>query len=313
MVDQASTADVTADVSDEQFDKYFESGGESGLGETPEEPTEGLKDEPVAETEEEVESEAEPDQKAERNYKAMAHEERERRKEMNKQLQDQQAKVQKLEQTFQRMMEQAQYQQQQAQLQQQQAMEPSFEEDPLNALRRDQERIKQALQQQHQTVAEQQRMAQMEQNQQNFVNRYHDSAQSYAKEQTDFKEAYAFLNNQRLTELKDGGFTDQEAKQIILEDEMSIVSRAFNDGVNPAERVYKIAKARGYQVVANKVDAANTAEQRIAQLEKGVAASKSLGSAGGKSDKGALTLEAVANMDDDEFARVDWNKLMKQG
>ena len=33
---------------------------------------------------------------------------------------------------------------------------------------------------------------------------------------------------------------------LLIEDEMGIVAKAYQDKVNPAERIYKLAKARGF-------------------------------------------------------------------
>jgi hypothetical protein len=106
-------------------------------------------------------------------------------------------------------------------------------------------------------------------------------------------------------------------KQLMLQDETAIVARAFQDGVNPAERIYAIAKSRGYKAAEEESPLASNENKQIMdkldQLDKGIKNSRSLGNISGSAPTSqSLTLEKLAMMDDDDFDR-NWNKVMKAG
>jgi chemotaxis protein histidine kinase CheA len=311
MTDQTAVADVTGDITDTQVEQFFEKGGNVDLqAETKQEASvENEAQQKTEQTEQKVDQQQDA-QNADKkvNYGAL-HEERERRKELQRQLQEQQQRTQKLEQTFQKLIERVQPPQQQQH-------EPSFDEDPIEALRVQNEKLARSVQEQNQTLAEQRAYAERVRQFEEFRNRYAESAQAFAKDQPDFGSAYHHLVKSRLDEYTHAGYTRKEAEQLLIEDEAAIVAKAYRDGVNPAERIYSLAKIRGYQAAAKNqpasVDKLEESVQKLEQLQKGLQASKSLSGGGGKA-QAPLTLEAVANMDDEEFEKIDWNKLMKTG
>jgi hypothetical protein len=297
MAEQTSNADVTAELSDESVDKFFETGGDAEEAEITEEKSENdVSDENDSQEDDSQDSQPKQDKKV--PYGAL-HEERERRKELQRQVQEIQRKNQRMEETFQQMMQRLQYGQQQPQYQQ-----PTYEEDPLGTLKAKTENLERFLAQQQQAV---QYQAQMEQQQSQFINRYQRSAEAFIQDKPDFKEAYQHLVSTKLQEYQEAGYTGEQAKHLLHEDEAAIVAKAYQDGVNPAERIYKIAKMRGFG------GGTRSNEQRLNQLEKGVQASKSLSSTPGKSGKAAMRLEEIAELPDEEFKKVDWDKLMRLG
>lgn len=286
----------TPHISDEQLDKFFESGGEEEL--------EPSNHEPVAEETPLIEPVATPEslalkEQAENNYKAMAHEERLRRQEVQHELQESRLRMQKMEEAFQKFVNPP-------------LPEPSFDENPLEALRVKTERIEQLTQQQ-QHIAQQRAMQEQQAQRQNqFLNQYHQDAAAFAQQTTDFQDAYIHLVSSRINEYKAAGYDDKQAGQLLIEDEVAIASKAYADGVNPAQRMYEIAKLRGYNkpVAVAPVAAPNPSNiEKFNELEKASLASRSLSGtgAGGKVDKG-LTLETLAEMDDEEFDK-NWAKL----
>jgi hypothetical protein len=289
------------DVNEAQFDKFFETGGEL--------PAEQEVAEPVVETESQpeepqiVSEDATTKDKVDKvvPYGAL-HEERERRKELQRTVQAEQERIRRLEETFQKVLERTNSNN---------APVPSYEDDPAEALRVKTERLEQAVSLHNQTLAQQQQQAESQRQYSEFVNRYQESAKAYMQEQPDFKEAYQHLVNSRIQEYQAAGYSYNEANNIIVQDELAIASKAYQDGVNPAERLYSLAKARGYQhqQQAEAKPQANEAVQKLEQLEKGLNASKSLSTASGKATT-ELTLEALANMDDSEFDKA-WDKMIK--
>lgn len=174
-----------------------------------------------------------------------------------------------------------------------------------------------------QTLAERQQAQQFEQ----FKSVYAAKAQEFAKETPDFKDAYKYVVESRIAELQAIGYDQNAASQMAAQDELNIAGKAFQDGANPAERLYALAKARGYQKSAEAPakapngsteaipDPMARLESRLDTIAKGQAAGKSLGGSGGAPGE-TLTLESLAGMSDAEFAELesrmkgrDWEKL----
>jgi hypothetical protein len=308
MVENTSPAGVTADLSDQQVEEFFETGGEINDSQPTEENAQEQEDNESETQGSEDQDNTDGNQKFEKkvNYGAL-HEEREKRKELQRKVQDVERKNQRMEETFQQLIQKIQYQQAQPPHPQM----PSYEEDPVGSIRARQEQIERFLAQQQQQSYEQQQLEQTRQMQytaqQQFLDRYQKSAEAYKQEKPDFKEAYQHLVHSRVGEYQQAGYSVDEARRLLEEDEAAIVAKAYNDGVNPAERIYNLARARGFQ------GGVNANKERIEQLEKGVQASRSLSNVSGKPGKAALRLEDIANLSDEEFSKVDWNKVMSLG
>lgn len=259
-------------ISKEQTDAFFESGGEKVPEVTPEETLEVKPEETIPEKAEEKKVE---EKKAEEKHVPLAalHEERSRRKEL-------QSKVERMEQTFQQLVQSVK-----------KPETPSFEDDPIQSLKQETDAVKQYLQQQ----IEQNNATQ---NYQNLVNTYRNHAAEFTKTTPDFADAYKFISEQRQAEYIAAGYSPQDAYTLLLQDEMGIVDKALKDEVNPAERIYSLAKVRGYKAAEK--------AQKMDVVEKGIKAGKSLSSASGVSD-GEVTLESLADLPSDEF-----NKMFKK-
>ncbi len=296
MENTAENLDVTQ-VSDEQVDKYFETGGQA----EPETPQVE-----VSAPETEV-AEASTDERIEQSQKAndkvvpygALHEERERRKELSRELNDIRERNAKMEERFQ------QFQQR---LTQPQVQEPSFDDDPIGALKAEQERLRDNIQYFNQTAAQQQQQQQHQQQINQLTSMYQQNLAVYAKENPDFVAAYQDVSKKQFEGYVAAGFSVEEADKLAKEDELGLAMKAYRDGVNPAERVYQFAKARGYAAKAATPTVNN--QQKLETIEKGMQAGKSLSSATGKGAD-PLSLEALAEMDDADLEK-NWDKIMRQ-
>lgn len=308
---QTAAADVTTpdvNISDVDVDKFFASGGELEI-ETEKAKTQAQEE--TAKPENKAEEPAIDDKKAQeekdfdRNYKAAMHEEREKRKQFQSELQEVRERNAKMEARFQQLVEKMSQPQQQ---------EVSYEENPLEALRVNQEKINKHLEQQHKMTEAQQQQAQREYQKQQFIQKYQSACYEYAKENPEFKQAYDYLVDSHKAQFLAAGYSEAEATQVIIDDEMALAAKAFKDEVNPGERLFKIAKLRGYsgakpteQMAEPKIAA--DGQKKMEVLQKGIEASKTLNNAAGKA-KDNLTLEALAEMDDEEFDK-NWSKIIK--
>lgn len=251
---------------------------------------EGKEDQIESQSEIKEEVKAETDQEKQDKYVPLPalHEERTKRKRLQSQVDEYAQKVQRMEQAF-------------AQLIEQKRKEngPSFEDDPANFLRQDLEQTKQLViqqRQQNEIAAQRERI----------VNQYRDSAAQFSKSQQDFGQAYSYVLNQRKAEYEAAGYTPEQSRQFVEEDEIAIASKAMQDGENPAKRVYDIAKARGYKPTNGKQ------QKDLDNIEKGLNASKSLSKVNGKTSE-SMTLEQLADVKDPaEFNRL-FDKLIAQG
>jgi len=285
----------------ESEEQFFETGGEAEIDEPVAEAAEEPADEPAAETDGDIE-EAD-DRKV--PYGAM-HEERQRRKEESAARQAAEQRAQRMEERFQQMLAMQQ------QPHQQEEPLPDFDEDPAEYLRRTAEQTGATVQQLQNHIQQQQAQQQHAYQRDQFIYQYKGAAQQYAKTNPDFTNAYQSLLKGRISEYKAAGYDEQEAMQFVEQDELAIAAKAFQDGVNPAERIVELAKVRGWTVEREaelkKMLEIETGAENVDRIRRGQAAGKSLSGSAGKRE-GALTLESLAEMDDDEFAEK-WDSLI---
>lgn len=311
-VTTASTADVTADVSDAQVNAYFESEGKElpgDSGEVQESEAEESTNEIIADATPTKEKIAEPElsESEIKNYKSMAHEERERRKEIAQQVEQMKKENEQLKNTFQKIIAKAQEQQEL----EQKSREPNYEDDPLGSLKSENQKIKDQLADLQKFKEDQFNNYEVQTKQQQFINTYKAKVAEFAQTTPDFSDAYNHLIKSRIAEFEASGYSRDKINQMVHEDEAAIVATAFSQNANPGERIYNLAKLRGYQGKASNQNV-QTNQQKIETLERGVKASKSINNAGTTSDE-RLTLESISDMDDADFDKFDWDKVLKMG
>lgn len=327
MSENTSNTNVTGDnISDDKFNQFFESGGNVELeGNDANESQQDNQDQTdttknqtasIQENQNTTSQEAgkQDDKQAEheRNYKAMAHEERERRKEIQQQLSAHQQQMVQMQNVLTRILDKAN--------QQQQPQALDFNADPIGVLKQNQEALAQELERQRHIentrLQHETRNAQLEQ----FDNQYKLSAMEFVQQQKDFTDAYQYLRNSRIQEFQAAGFTLKEANNLFIDDERAIAAKAFQDGINPAERLYNLSKMRGYnaQSANNTHDKTTSNDKKIENLQKGMQASKSLNGNGGQREKAPVTLESLMQMQNDELDDYlantkNWNSILKMG
>lgn len=154
------------------------------------------------------------------------------------------------------------------------------------------------------------------------------SVRNYVRERPDFIAAYQHARQARIGELSALGYGADEALAITFDNELEIIRNAYATGRNPAEVIYGYAVRRGFgavaggapdsprsqQPIARPVTGAMTEAERVALAARGQAGAKSLSAAGGGAT-GALTLEALAGLSDEEFAEATrgerWQRLLR--
>jgi len=252
-----------------------------------------IKDEPVTkqETKQEETKDEEPEKKILVPHGAF-HEERERRKELQKKLAEQEERNKVIEERQNKILEALATRN-----------TPQQEEqfvDPLAKLEGEVQTLKKTQAQidsENKTAFEEQKL----------VNKYKESVAAYTKDAPDFMDARLYLISDKVKELKALDYSDIEIANEIKLIEKQIVERAYQKEINPAELIHKLAKEKGYKP--------KEADKKVEDIDKGLKASKSLGSggkvAGSEDNLSSLSAEDLRDMSDEEFNSL-FSKIEKQ-
>ena len=180
--------------------------------------------------------------------------------------------------------------------QQQERPPPKPEEDIFGALNHTGRRLEQV----EKMLQDNQRTQQQDAQHNQVVNAYVADAQRVARDKPDFADAYTHLLETRDRELQAMGYTDpimrQKARQ---NDEFTVVTIAMQNGISPAEAIYNLAVARGFQ--AGKAKNGNGAADKLATVKQGQEANRSLSAAGGTAGAEEMSAERLLKMPLDEF------------
>lgn len=182
---------------------------------------------------------------------------------------------------------------------------PPVEHDPVG-------HIVGRLEQQNRAVAELGRWAMQQENQgrvaaaqqqvAGVVNHVLNTERDFASKNPDYNDSAQFLIDHRDRELETAGILDATQRQNILRDEAAqLAARAYQSNKNPAEMVYQLAKARGFDSSGSRGDlpAGMTARRLVGMSDREFSRYDK-----GVGPGGALTTEKLLSMGDDAFARA---------
>jgi hypothetical protein len=295
MSEETGTAEQLAEPTPEPLSEDPWGDGEAQEAAPAPDPTPEPAPEPVAEPVA-VDPPADPEaeEKPEKTvpYAAM-HEERMMRKEAAQEAADAREKMARMEERFQMIQERMA------------APEPEpadFDDDPAEYLNETLQKTQAELAEVKQRLEGQDEQSEANQRFNNMMGNYKTAVQTYSSETPEFQDAYNYAFSGRVQEYMAAGYDEKTSTSIAQQDEVAIVQKAFADGVNPAERIHALAKARGFTAAPKPAGA----EEKLAAIEKGQEAAKNLG---GAAPPPELTLEALADMDDEDFA-ANWDKAM---
>lgn len=288
---------ITPDtVTDAQIDKFFESGGsfEDSQPETASKPVnEATNGEPEKNDSQPEVAKEEPKEEKKVNLGAL-HEERARRKAEREAREAAERERDELRQQLQKFA---------------QKQEPSFDDDPVEALRRENAQIKQV-------IIAQANKALTDNENAKYWERVRESENAFKQDKPDFDDAIKFLASTRMEELKDLGWDDQAASKVLADEIRWISDKAYADEVNPAERFYNLAMRRGFKPPEQKKELVSEVNEKLDRIEKGIKTNRQLPPAS-KSLNQDLTAEALADMNVDALSNLTgntefdkaWNKL----
>lgn len=274
--------------------KFFETGGESGIPAESSGADAGSGDAPAPEGGADAgAADAGADQgKGEPKNVPLAalHEERTRRKEIDKQLREAQQQIAEFRGKFSVIEKLNGNQQQQTE---QPAGDPTPEDDIFGAVNA----LKQKLE-----ATEAATKAATEHT--TFVNSYKADAQKFIATAPDYMDAYNHLLSSRAAELQAIGYEGDDLGRALQADEIAIAQMAMSKGKSPAEMLYNLAKQRGYtkkEAAAAVAAAAPSGAEKLEAIERGQAANKSLSNTGGNAGDQDMTAERLMSMPMDEF------------
>lgn len=167
---------------------------------------------------------------------------------------------------------------------------------------------------------------QQEETQRSQINAFQNAViadeQEFVKQADDYPQAVTYVKDMKFREYVALGLDAQQAAARVQQDAFALAQHAFQQGVSPSELAYRMAAAVGYKRAAKQPDdelatapipQKTQAEQAVEMRAAGAQRSKAAGGAG--STGGALTFAELANLDNEEFAKMTsgkkWDRLFK--
>lgn len=183
--------------------------------------------------------------------------------------------------------------------------EPTFNDDPAAFLKSKADATEQQLAEFKAWRQAQEQQAEQQAHMQRFDAQIIASEREFAPKAPDYTEAVAWLRNLRETELRDlyGVENPAERARIINQDIAALAARALQANRNPAEQAYNLAKMRGWTAKAPAAAPAAPAPDKIDTIAKGQAAARTPSAAAGVAPP-SLTIESLAKMSEDDFSKL---------
>lgn len=288
LIDNSPGEDISAETEEQNAPtKDIQADGQDGDG----------RHEPVSDGEEDGEPEEtslESEGKT-RDYEKAFKTERHKRKELKEALEANARKTADIERILAELKESVGAQKDAAQKTQPEEIVPDPEEDPLGYHQYKIDKLERTLAQHNNYIRQQHEQSQRSAQDQAFIRACDKSVTDFAKDHPDYYDAYKFVRDARLQEHMISGYTQDEAQSILVEEELAIAAKAYKDKANPAERLYKLAKTRGF---GSETKPASTKD--FGHIKKGMESSKSLKSGGGEISS-KITGDDVDRMDFSEF------------
>lgn len=136
---------------------------------------------------------------------------------------------------------------------------------------------------------------------------YKESADEFRAEHPDFNDAYGFALQKTAEQIlrQYPNATQDQISGAVRELEMNEVNASLTKGIDPAERVYEIAKALGYKVKEGEQKAGTKTDRVVEALatENAKKKSSSLATKGGGDTRKPLTIDDVEDMSNEELER----------
>lgn len=163
------------------------------------------------------------------------------------------------------------------------------------------EQVVAELRKEREQQTEAQRRAAQEQE---LVMRYVSANREYAATVPDWNDAYSHVVQGLIAEAKLMGANEAQAVEYAHATEKRLAQAAFTHGDNPGRAIYELAKARGYQGKAQRGAPPPAAEQVETMRRAQAARNPGSSNARAPGDYTGLSLAELANMPEEDFAKV---------
>jgi len=134
------------------------------------------------------------------------------------------------------------------------------------------------------------------------------SEAAFSAEKPDYKDAFAYAQQKKAEEFRDYGYSEEQIPLLLGQTEASITALARMQGVNPAQIVYNYALRNGY---TGKAEEPGDPGKKITKLASAQKKTQSAGGAGGAPREDELSLEKIADMDQDDFDALPDSEIKK--
>lgn len=170
---------------------------------------------------------------------------------------------------------------------------PDVNEDPVGAITHKTDKIDQRLDNWEKREQDRERRENQYRQRTEIEQHWERDAGAFATKQPDFPQAYEFLFRNAMEEYTES-YGEQKAAELVQGYWSDIVALSRRDGFSAAEKIYGLAKRRGYK--------AATSQDKIDTIVNGSKATSPL-SASGKAPS-RLTMETIADMKQEDFDKL---------
>jgi hypothetical protein len=181
------------------------------------------------------------------------------------------------------------------------APRPTAQTDPIGTIESLDDRLARLEyggQQQNEYIRQQQDAA-------NIYNAAMIDATQFRQQQPDYGNAYDYFRQTRAAELQTYGYTPQQIQKTIGDEEFAIAAGSFQRGVSPAQTLYRVAQARGYQPQSQPMPNGNAngsgGDAQVARINQGQRRSQTLSGTGGGAGPTEMTADRLIKMSNAEF------------
>jgi len=181
---------------------------------------------------------------------------------------------------------------------------PDFEEDPIGHLRAKNEILERQLNEVNQERVQSKQERQQNQQFEQLRTGVKSMEDEFAATTPDYHDAVGYLYGNVAKMAQAMGYPPAQIQQAVTQTAMDITARSIQAGKNPAQAAYEAAKAMGYTVAAP-VDPADDVDDTPRKSPP-----TSLSSVAGKRSTGVPSLDAIADMSDEDFDSM-WAKMEK--
>lgn len=137
-----------------------------------------------------------------------------------------------------------------------------------------------------------------------FADRLNQDVGQYKTQTPDYDAAAQFAVKGRQEELAFYGYSEEQIAAQIETDLRALALQAYQKGKNPAELVYQYAKMRGYAGAAPPPVVDPAPATQIAAFAEAQRQTQSLAPVGGPSNDGGITLESLGKMSEKDMAKL---------